>query len=76
MMAPGKREAALVQIPHSAAQCPRGTTDHAFRQMSTLLTLTHYEHYRLESEVSRGDFKVDFKRSRFLSTDEVNHEAA
>ena len=73
MMAPGKREAALVQIPHSAARCPRGTTDRAFRQISTLLTLIHHAH---SQKFSRGDLKVHFKRFRFLTTDEVHDEAA
>lgn len=78
VMAPGKREAALVQIPHPAVQCPRGTSagtsDHAFRQISTLLTLSHrhHEHYQARNIKFLAEILNVFA---FFLTDEVTHKA-
>ena len=77
MVAPGEREAALVQIPHAAAQCPRGTTERAFHQITTLLTLIHHhcrhEHYYYTSWKFLAEILNVFA---FFFADEVHHEGA
>ena len=76
MVAPGERESALVQIPHAAAQCPRGTTERAFRQITTLLTLIH-RHCCATSTTTSWKFLAEILNVfAFFFANEVHHEGA